>query len=220
MTDPPDPESVLPVEVTDLLDAADQDSAERAWQALLSAHGSAILKTARRFNRDYDASMDAYAYVLEKLRADDFRRLRTFDGRAKLSTWLVVVTRSLCLDLYRQRYGRRRSTTSSDDQDTRRRLVDLVGESIPVTELAGGSESPDFQVRQRELNSALECSIERLDPRDRLLLALRFERDLSARVISEAMGFPSQFHVYRRLKHVLAGLRQALEDRGISDASP
>lgn len=220
MTDPPDPESVLPAEVTDLLNAPDQGSADGAWQALLSAHGSVILKAARRFNRDYDSSMDAYAYVLEKLRADDFRRLRTFDGRAKLSTWLVVVTRSLCLDLYRQRYGRRRSTTSSDNQDRRKRLVDLVGESIPVTELPGGSESPDLRVRQSELKSALETCIERLEPSDRLLLALRFERDLSARVIGEAMGFPSQFHVYRRLKQVLSGLREALEDHGISDAIP
>jgi DNA-directed RNA polymerase specialized sigma24 family protein len=49
--------------------------------------------------------MDGYAYVLEALRSDDYRRLRAYaaDGRSKFSTWLVVVARRLCLDLHLRR---------------------------------------------------------------------------------------------------------------------
>jgi hypothetical protein len=55
-----------------------------------------------------------YAYILEKLQDEDFRRLRGYvaDGRAEFSTWLAVVTRRLCEDFRRQRYGRPQSHTT------------------------------------------------------------------------------------------------------------
>jgi len=44
-----------------------------------------------------DGAMDAYAYVLERLRERDCARLRTYadGGPARFTTWLVVVARRL-----------------------------------------------------------------------------------------------------------------------------
>jgi DNA-directed RNA polymerase specialized sigma subunit len=44
-----------------------------------------------------------------------------------------------------------------------------------------------------------------------LLLTLRFEDELSAAEIADILGMPSQFHVYRRLKVILAGLKNNSE---------
>ena len=58
------------------------------------------------------------------------------------------------------------------------------------------------------------------DPRDRLLLKLRFEDGLPARAIGQVMGFTTQFHVYRRLNAVLEQVRAALRGRGVRDSEP
>ena len=53
-----------------------------------------------------------------------------------------------------------------------------------------------------------------------VLLALRFDNQLSARRIAEILDFPSPFHVYRRLNSLLAQVRQKLESRGFTDPDP
>jgi hypothetical protein len=52
-----------------------------------------------------------------------------------------------------------------------------------------------------------------------LLLALRFEDDLSASRISRMLGLPTPFNVYRRLNVVLRQLRAGLEARGINSVN-
>lgn len=61
----------------------------------------------RRFPDPSEAD-EAYLYVLEGLRADDYRRLRSFQGRAKLTTFLHTLVNSLASDFKRMRYGRKR----------------------------------------------------------------------------------------------------------------
>jgi len=50
------------------------------------------------------------------------------------------------------------------------------------------------------------------------MLRLRFGEELSARQVAEALGFPTPFHVYRRLDVVLRSLRASLERAGVEDA--
>src|SRR5690349_20871276 len=83
---------------------------ESAWEAFLGVHSRLLLHVARTFANEHDAAMDAFAWMLDRLRADDFHRLRAFsaDGRSEFTTWLVVVGRRLCVDWYRAKYGRDR----------------------------------------------------------------------------------------------------------------
>ncbi len=214
-----------PPELSALLAARDPAARERAWSDFVNAYSRLMLHAARGLGSDYDAVMDRYTFVLEQLRQDDFRRLRSYvaDGRGKFTTWLTVVARRLYLDHQRQRYGRTRSDTeeAGAKKGTRRRLVDLVAEELDVQQIEGSqSENPDASLRTSELREALAACLSGLAARDRLLLALRFEDDLPARQIAEVMGFPTLFHVYRRLNAVLASLRGELQRRGIHDAAP
>ena len=61
----------------------------------------------RRFPDPSEAD-EAYLFVLEGLKADDFRRLRSFKGRAKLTTFIHTLVNSLASDFKRKRYGRKR----------------------------------------------------------------------------------------------------------------
>ena len=211
-----------------LLDAADPAAREAAWKAFLETHSRLLLHTARTLGRDYDATMDTYAYLLDRLRRDDFQRLRAYvsDERTKFTTWLVVVARRLCLDHLRERYGRPTEGDASargrEARHVRRQLVDLLAEELDASSLTAHAtaDNPETRLRADELSRALTTALGGLEARDRLLLKLRFEDGLPAREIAGIMGFATPFHVYRRLNTVLAGLQAALRRRGIESPEP
>jgi RNA polymerase sigma factor (sigma-70 family) len=169
--------------------------------------------------------MDRYAYLLEHLRRDNYRRLRNFvaDGRGEFSTWLVIVAQRLCLDHHRQRYGRARAPLCDrplhdEERRARRRLIDLVSAESDLDRLKDGSTpSPEDELHATEAHGALLSVLERLAPRDRLLVRLRFEDELPMPEVARILGFPTRFHVYRRLTAVLAVLRRELEKAGIEE---
>jgi len=101
----------LPAALSRLLAEPNTEARDEAWAEFVRQHSRLLLHVARSFGGDHDAAMDRYTYVLEQLRQDDLRRLRTYsaDGRSEFSTWLVVVAQRLCMDYYRAKYGRLRA---------------------------------------------------------------------------------------------------------------
>jgi RNA polymerase sigma factor (sigma-70 family) len=181
-----------------------------------------MLSVARSLGGDHDAVMDRYAYLLDQLRAEDFRKLRAYErpGAGEFTLWLIVVARRLCLDHYRTRYGRPRAASvaagaAGEVRRTRRRLVDLVGEAVDPAAIASREEAPDEAVVRAEWLRSLEHALEALEPRDRLLVRLRFAEEMTAKEIGDLMQFPTVFHVYRRLDAVLRVLREALTRAGL-----
>src|SRR5688500_3349500 len=78
----------LPPELERLLDsAAHRGDPDEAWAAHVAKCSRLLMTVARDVAPGHDAAMDAYAFVLERLREDDCRRLRGFvaDGRSSLS---------------------------------------------------------------------------------------------------------------------------------------
>lgn len=61
----------------------------------------------RHFSNENDRN-ECYVFVLDSLRADNFKRLRAYKGKSKLITYLYSLTNSLVIDFRRKRYGRRR----------------------------------------------------------------------------------------------------------------
>ena len=214
---------VPPPELADLLHAADSAQRDRAWGGFLNTHSPLILRVARSLGGDYDSAMDRYAYALDQLRQDDFRRLRNYapEEGGKFDLWLVVVVRRLCLDHYRQRYGRSRSSSGAGVEAqagriARRGLADLLTSRVEPSTLADTAHlQPDAELAAKERRQALEAALGRLGPRDRLLLKLRFEDDLSAREIAGLMLFSTPFHVYRRLTSVVRALGTLVRQSGI-----
>jgi RNA polymerase sigma factor (sigma-70 family) len=208
-----------------LLESSDPIVREEAWAGLIREYSPLLLHAARSLGGDRDAVMDRYTFILESLRSDDFRRLRayTVDRRTKLSTWLIVVSTRLCLDEYRRRYGRSRPGKAEPEdaglRQQRKALVDLAGAEMDPTDLPDTRfGDPDRQPREHELAGALQQVLATLEPRDRLLLRLRFEDGLSVPRIAEVMGFPSPFHAYRRLTQLFGELRPGLRARGVEDS--
>jgi len=213
----------LPHSLTRLLAARSAADADIAWRAFVAEHSRVILHVCRSVWDAHDDAMDAYALVLDHVRAEDHRRLHEFarDPRCRVTTWLVVVSRRVCLDLYRQRYGRPTSEDGREQRQARRRLQDLVAEQIELHEPATNErEESDSALRREELHDALQRALTELPPRDLLILKLRFVDDLAAQEIARLLAFPSPFHVYRRLNTLLAQLRGTLLRLGVESAAP
>jgi len=61
----------------------------------------------RRFSAENDQN-ECYIYVIDSLKADNFKRLRAFKGKSSLNTYLYALINSLVIDFRRKQYGRRR----------------------------------------------------------------------------------------------------------------
>src|SRR5512146_1029915 len=85
----------------------------QAWADFLTKSSDVLLRVARLMGGDDDAVMDRYAFIVDALSRDDYRRLRAYGGKSSFETWLVVVARRLCLDEYRHRYGRAQSDSDA-----------------------------------------------------------------------------------------------------------
>lgn len=139
-----------------------------AWATFIERYGRLLESVIRRHAgcANDEEVRDAYVHVLERLYK---RRLKRYEGRSRLSTWLVVVTRNLAVDDLRRRQGRIGIPSClSRLSDSDRRLYELV-----IVE-----RLPFHVVRQRmglppteDLVDAMERVERALDGRLRMRLA-------------------------------------------------
>ena len=220
-----------PAELEALFGATTEVESEAAWKRLLDRFSPVMLRTLQAGTRGYDEAMNRYAFVLESLRKNDFHRLKQYvaDGRGSFSTWLVVVTRRLSEDYRRKKYGRHQTQPGAEPAASRTKQLRLVRKRLAdfiTTELEPGRapdtsiSDPELRLREAELYAALETAVWQLEARGRLLFKLRVEQDLTAKQIARLMDFPSQFHVYRRIKSRLEFLRKILVEMGVLDPEP
>lgn len=219
-------QSAVPHLLARLLEAVDEPTRETAWASFVAEYSRLLIYVTRRVTPDHDSAMDAYAFVLEKLRENEMRRLRGYaaDGRGKFTTWLVVVSRRLCLDFHRQRYGRATHAGADgsvdDERAARRRLVDLTMSNADGLFARTSTSDPESALRHGELERALDVAVTELPAPDRLLLTLRFRDGMSGVEIASLLHFASPFHVYRRLNLLLAALRRRLTQLGVQSSVP
>ncbi len=216
----------VPRQLSELLNAPHAVARNGAWDSFMGEYSKLLLRTAQRASSKHDDAMDHYTFILEKLREDDFRRLRRFadGGRGKFTTWLVVVARRLCVDRHRHQYGRPQAVQDSNRADavaqtTRRNLLDLIADELDTARVQDERwPRPDAEILTAERRQGLTAAVAELDLGDQLLLTLRFEDDISAEKIAPMIGLQSRFQVHRRLQSVLEDLRRKLEKRGITES--
>jgi DNA-directed RNA polymerase specialized sigma24 family protein len=97
---------------------------EEAWSLFLTNHADTLFRVIALFTSNYDDRMDMFLFVCSHLKADDMKKLRSFEYRAeapcRFSTWLTVVVKNLVLDFIRARDGRVRrfrTVESLDESD-------------------------------------------------------------------------------------------------------
>ena len=96
MTEPDPSLTVAPIDqLIERCLAGDQ----QAWEAIVQQHRRRVFNVAYKFVGKHDEAEDLTQDIFLKL----FKSLDTFDRRANFQTWLISVSRNLCIDHYRQR---------------------------------------------------------------------------------------------------------------------
>jgi len=131
-----------------------------------------VFNIAYKFVGRHDEAEDLTQDVFLKL----FKSLKTFDRRANFSTWLISVSRNLCIDHYR----------------STRREHEVVTHDVDASSLAQPStiESPLTMLERRDRVGLLRAALDKLAPSLRTAVMLRDIQELSYQEIAERLDVP------------------------------
>ncbi len=135
-----------------------------------------------------------------------FRRLDTFQGQSRFSTWLFRVARNAAFDFLRRKRGRPVAVAEFDDA---RDHSDAGDAADPWTAPVRGAD-PLKALRDRELGAQIERAIEQLSPAHREILLLREVEGLSYEELATVLGIPKGtvmsrlFHARKKVQKMLA----------------
>jgi len=177
------------LELVERIRAGDPD----AWAELLEPYQDRLFGVCLRMVGDRelagDLAQDAMVRVIQ--------RLHTFDGRSKLSTWMIRVTMNVCLSKLRSEKLRRHAPLESasvrDDSGSGR-----------------GEPTAGESVQSGELRARLASALLRVSPDQRAILILRDARGLEYEQIAEVLGI-AVGTVKSRLFRARSALREAME---------
>ena len=166
-----------------------------AWRDFVDRYqrlvASGVRQTAIQcqFNLNSAEFEDICAEVFSSLIINDFRSLRQFRGKCRISTWLMVISRRVCLG---QLSRIRRANDVLKNLDRKRQYAngDLLSGMI-----------------KEEQHEEIRCSVKQLNEKDRLLLDLYFDQQLSYIEIGKQAGI-SVNSVGPKLNRAIVRLRK------------
>ena len=165
------PSAAAPPEIDPLIERCLKGD-QRAWDDIVRLYWRKVFNVAYKFVGRQDEAEDLTQDIFLKL----FKSLKTFDRRANFSTWLISVSRNLCIDHYR----------------SMRREHDVVTHDVDVVSLARPSalDSPQVALEQRDRVALLRAALDKLAPSLRTAVMLRDIQELSYQEIAETLGVP------------------------------
>jgi RNA polymerase sigma-70 factor (ECF subfamily) len=145
---------------------------QTAWEAIVRQHWRKVFNVAYKFVGRHDEAEDLAQEIFLKI----FKSLDTFDRRANFQTWLISVSRNLCIDHYRS--VRKERETIDPDVDT----SDLA----PAAKDAG----PIAALEQRDRVTLLRQAISALPETLRQAVLMRDIQELSYQEIADRLDLP------------------------------
>jgi RNA polymerase sigma-70 factor (ECF subfamily) len=143
-----------------------------AWDAIVRQHWRKVFNVAYKFVGKHDEAEDLTQDIFLKI----FKSLETFDRRANFQTWLISVSRNLCIDHYRS--VRKERETIDRDVDP--------GDLSP----ASHEVSPYAALEQRDRVVLLKGALEQLPETLRTAVLLRDIQELSYQEIATRLRLP------------------------------
>jgi RNA polymerase sigma-70 factor (ECF subfamily) len=166
-----DPPAVETATIDQLIERCLQGD-QLAWDAIVRQYRRKVFNVAYKFVGKHDEAEDLAQDIFLKV----FKSLDTFDRRANFQTWLISVSRNLCIDHYR---------SIRKERETIDRDVD-AGELSPASAETGPFAALEHADRRALLRRALDA----LPPTLRSAVLLRDIQELSYQEIATQLGLP------------------------------
>ncbi|MCH7791094.1 MAG: sigma-70 family RNA polymerase sigma factor [Planctomycetes bacterium] len=171
-----------------------------AWAELLESYQDRLYTICCRMVGDRELAADLTHDALVRV----IEGLDSYDGRAKLSTWIIRVTMNVCLSKLRSEKHRRHAS------------LDAMGEGgsggdWPARHAGEGEPAMVSGVQLREQHQFLSQALARIEPDHRAVLILRDVQGLDYERIAVALELRLGT-VKSRLFRARAALRRAFEE--------
>jgi RNA polymerase sigma-70 factor (ECF subfamily) len=145
---------------------------QAAWEQIVRQNWRKVFNVAYKFVGKHDEAEDLTQDIFLKI----FKALASFDRRANFQTWIISISRNLCIDHYRS--VRKERQTIARDVDSN----DLQ----PVATERG----PYAQAEHQDLRAQLRQALETLPVTLRTAVVLRDLQELSYQEIADRLGLP------------------------------
>jgi RNA polymerase sigma-70 factor (ECF subfamily) len=145
---------------------------QAAWERIVRLHWRKVFNVAYKFVGRHDEAEDLTQDIFLKI----FKSLSTFDRRANFQTWLISVSRNLCIDHYR---------SVRKERETIDRDVD-ANELSPVSAEAG----PMAVLEQHDRVALLRDALAALPDTLRTAVMMRDIQELSYQEIADKLRLP------------------------------
>jgi RNA polymerase sigma factor (sigma-70 family) len=143
-----------------------------AWDTIVRQHWRKVFNVAYKFVGKHDEAEDLTQDIFLKI----FKALNTFDRRANFQTWIISISRNLCIDHYRS--VRKERQTIAREVDT----TDL--------QPASRERTPYALAEHRDLRVQLKQALETLPSTLRTAVVLRDLQELSYQEIADQLQLP------------------------------
>src|SRR5262245_14604158 len=145
---------------------------QAAWDAIVRQHWRKVFNVAYKFVGKHDEAEDLTQDIFLKI----FKALDTFDRRANFQTWIISISRNLCIDHYRS--VRKERQTIARDVDA----SDL--------QPASRERGPYAAAEHQDLRQMLRQALQTLPVTLRTAVVLRDLQELSYQEIADRLGLP------------------------------
>jgi RNA polymerase sigma-70 factor (ECF subfamily) len=145
---------------------------QRAWEGIVRLYWRKVFNVAYKFVGRHDEAEDLTQDIFLKV----FKSLATFDRRANFQTWLISVSRNLCIDHYRSVRKERETIDRGVNAD------DLSPVSVEV--------GPHVALERVDLAQQLRRALQDLPETLRVAVVMRDLQDMSYQEIADQLHLP------------------------------
>ena len=143
-----------------------------AWDTIVRLNWRKVFNVAYKFVGKHDEAEDLTQDIFLKI----FKALKTFDRRANFQTWIISISRNLCIDHYR---------SVRKERQTIAREVDTSDLQPPSRE-----RTPYALAEHQDLRAQLKQALEALPETLRTAVVLRDLQELSYQEIADRLALP------------------------------
>ena len=170
---------------------------KNAFTDLVRRYEETVYRFAFKVCRDRDQAAEA----LQDTFINVYRKLGSFDGKSKFSTWLYTIVTNNCL----MKQRRRRARAMEEPLE----LLDAPPTAGPNRQIARSEETPAAVLLDQELRRVLEEAILKLPVDYRLVFVLRDVEGKSTQETAAILGISGEA-TKSRLRRARAFLREQL----------